>query len=585
MKERNIPAIAEEFKREAVVPFWMWNDKLEREKLSEQLLEIKERGMNQVIIHPRFGLETPYLSNGWFEMVGFVIDEAEKNDMKLWVYDELNWPSGYAGGEVLKQNPGLRAKHLVKTDDGYATRDTSWKPAYSDDHYIDVLNPEATDVFIEHVYEEYWKRFGKHFGTTILGFFTDEPGMYNNFAGSDPNSIPWTEGLPEFFKEKNGYGIEQTINLIFETKGQESIQARVDYWRTISILYQESYFKRLQEWCHKRDILFIGHVLVEESMVDTAKTQGNFFTTMEHLDFAGYDLLGRLEPKALIAAKLASSAAKASNLYGVTAETFGIFGWDLTEEEMKRVVQWQAEQGLDVLIPHAFYYSLRGDRHNDCPPSFMSDKFWPTFDEFVKFSRDELIDKREDQANAAIYYPIETVWGYLSPSDSMEAASVDHAFQTSSYACYNIGAKFDYIPAQFVFDSKLSDYKFLILPKTEVLSLEVLKKFANFVKKGGKIVCVGGVPRYATEVPQQQDFVRLWEEISPSVVSIDIPALNSSEISLKWTKTNIKNLLQQKVPPIWLARGVRVAKMFGYKRPVRVNQITGIEQQLKSILD
>lgn len=113
---------------------------------------------------------------------------------------------------------------------------------------------------------------------------------------------------------------------------------------------------------------FVGHVLVEEDMVNTSKTQGNFFTTTEYLDFAGYDLLGRLEPKALIAAKLASSARKVFDLYGVMAETFGIFGWDLTRKEIERVVKWQVEQGLDVLIPHALYYSLRGERHSDCPP-------------------------------------------------------------------------------------------------------------------------------------------------------------------------------------------------------------------------
>lgn len=179
----------------------MWNDKLEKVKLSQQLQEIRERGMNQVIIHPRFGLETPYLTDEWFETVGFVVNEAEKSGMKLWIYDELNWPSEYTGGGVLRSNPELCAKHLVQLAGSYEVRDTSWKPAYSDDKYIDVLNPDATDSFIEVVYEEYWKRFKEHFGTTIVGFFTDEPGMYNNFADSDLGSIPWTDKLPAFFQK------------------------------------------------------------------------------------------------------------------------------------------------------------------------------------------------------------------------------------------------------------------------------------------------------------------------------------------------------------------------------------------------
>lgn len=586
MKERNIHAIAEEFKKEAVVPFWMWNDKLEKEKLSQQLQEIKERGMNQVIIHPRFGLETPYLSEEWFEMVDFVVNEAQKSGMKLWIYDELNWPSGYAGGEVLGNNPELCAKHLVKSAGSYEVRETSWKPAYSDDRYIDVLNPEATDSFIELVYEEYWRRFEKHFGSTILGFFTDEPGMYNNFADSDPGSIPWTDELPAYFERMNGYPLEQVVDFIFETQGQKSIEARVDYWNTISILYQESYFKRLQEWCHKKGVAFIGHVLVEEDMVNTAKTQGDFFTTMEYLDFAGYDLLGRLEPKALIAAKLASSASKVHNLHGVTAETFGIFGWDLTEDEMKRVVKWQAEQGLDVLIPHALYYSLRGDRYSDCPPSLMAEKYWSWFGEFVKEAREKLINKEKESeaTEVVIYYPIETVWGYLSPDDPTEAEKVNQVFQTASYACYNIGTNFDYLPSSKLGGDRLNNSRVLILPKTEVMSLDVVREIVKFTKHGGKIVCIGGTPKHACRISEQDSFAKLWNELSPSVVYIDLQTQSPTRYSLDSAKANVKNLLQQNVPPIWLARGVRVAKMFGYKKPISVNQITGIEDQLERII-
>lgn len=584
MKEREISAIAEEFRNEAVVPFWMWNDKLEKEELSQQLQEIKERGMNQVIIHPRFGLETPYLTDEWFEMVGFVINEAEKTGMKLWIYDELNWPSGYAGGAVLERNPKFCAKHMIRPSDGYDIRDTSWCPAYSNDKYIDVLNPDVTDAFIDLVYEEYWRRFSKHFGSTIVGFFTDEPGMYNNFADSDPGSIPWTEKLPAFFKRMNDYSLEQAADLIFETQGHRSIETRIDYWRTISLLYQESYFKRLQEWCHKKGVVFIGHVLVEEDMVNTVKTQGSFFTAMEYLDFAGYDLLSRLEPKALIAAKLASSASKVFDLYGVTAETFGIFGWDLTREEMERVVKWQAEQGLDVLIPHAFYYSLRGERYSDCPPSLMAEKYWVWFNKFVKEARKKLISKKRETTEIAIYYPIETVWGYLSPDDTTEAEKVNHAFQTASFACYNIGVEFDYVPANSLTHDKMVNYKVLILPKTEVLPLGVMRKIVKFAKNGGEVVCVDGAPKYASKESEQESLEKLWSKIGQSVNYIDLQAQNEGQQSLDKTKISVKNMLQQRVPPIWLARGIRIAKMLGYKSPVKVNQITGIEDQLERVI-
>ena len=47
MREREINSIAVQFKKEAVVPFWMWNDELEKNELLRQLQEIKKKSINQ----------------------------------------------------------------------------------------------------------------------------------------------------------------------------------------------------------------------------------------------------------------------------------------------------------------------------------------------------------------------------------------------------------------------------------------------------------------------------------------------------------------------------------------------------------
>ena len=79
--------------------------------------------------------------------------------MGIWIYDELNWPSGYAGGKVIKKNPEFQAMNLVMNNGSFEKRKSNWKPAYFDGYYIDVLNPKAVRAFIEEVYEQYWQRF------------------------------------------------------------------------------------------------------------------------------------------------------------------------------------------------------------------------------------------------------------------------------------------------------------------------------------------------------------------------------------------------------------------------------------------
>lgn len=587
MKEKeSLNDIAFKFKKESVVPFWMWNDRLEKKEIIKQLGEIQDKGMNQVIIHPRHGLETPYLSEEWFVAFSWFLDEAKRRNMGVWIYDELNWPSGYAGGKVLASNPEFQAKHIVKTERGFDVKKTIWHPAYSQDYYIDVLNPKAVDTFIETTYNQYWKRFKDSFGSTILGFFTDEPGLYNNFAGFDTNSLPWSDALATFFHQRYGYELESVLENIWGEKGAQTIEARVHFWETISLLYQKSFFQKIQCWCHERGVAFIGHVLAEESLVDTVKTQGNFFTTMEFLDFAGYDLLNRLGPETVIAAKLANSASKLFNLYGVNAETFGMFGYELTEEEMRRVADWQIKMGLDVLIPHAMYYSLREDRYNDCPPSLFEDKYWKGFKEFVNFVRDKMKEKNDSQPNLAIYYPIETVWGYLSPTNCSEAEIINQTFKIISLACYNLEVDFDYLTSEAILKDAISKYSYLILPSAEVLPMEVMKKIKSFVQENGKIIVIGELPKFATNIRDQKAFDEALIWSSGEFQRIILPKKSKIFKTRSLTK-RFQRVLRQRIPPSLQAKARRLAKFLGGLQEGKVpdlQQPTGIEKELSAII-
>ncbi len=584
MRKNSINKIAKRLKDETVVPFWMWNDRLITSKLIEQLQNIKSKGINQVVIHPRVGLETPYLSDEWFAAFGAVLEEAKKQKMGIWIYDELNWPSGYAGGKILAQYPNLQAQHLVKTEQGFKVRKTSWKTAYSKLPYVDILNSKTGEVFINNVHHQYWLRFKRDFGETILGFFTDEPGLYNNFSGSDPKSLPWSENLPTFFKKEFGYDLEDALPLIWEGKNQKSIQARIDFWDAISRLYQQNYFKKINDWCHRHNVALIGHILAEESMVDTAKTQGNFFSAMKYLDFAGYDLLDRLTIKTIIPASLAKSASKLHGLRGVVAETFGIFGWDLTLKEMQRVASWQIKMGLDVLIPHALYYSVKGKRYNDCPPSLFAEKYWDTFDNFVEYVRNLKRGYERERTQVAIYYPIETVWGKLLPEDSSEAEQVDKIFRAVSFACYNNQINFDYINSEYILKKDLNEYKYLILPQTEILPLEVIKKIFLFTKKGGVVITVGNFPTTATKLKDQNSFLPLSKEANDLFYNFTLPADFWNQKKDTKIKMFIKNALLKRLSLVWIVRIKHMARLVGSESKIDLKQQTGLENQLKQLI-
>ena len=225
-------------------PLWVWNDLMSEEQIAFQLKEMKEHGFGGAFVHPRPGLITEYLSDEWFERWGYALRTAKELGLKLYIYDEDSYPSGFAGGAVsaqlpdclvcgmnytvidLKVNKQERHIHdMLPPDDPLAVftcretengieiledisvypknrwaefgdmvfvcnlvkpGTTGWLAGFS---FVDLLRPEVTKAFIESTHEKYFERFGKDFGDAIPALFTDEPALYGgNLYGGDGTS-------------------------------------------------------------------------------------------------------------------------------------------------------------------------------------------------------------------------------------------------------------------------------------------------------------------------------------------------------------------------------------------------------------
>ena len=70
------------------------------EKIHSYLKDLKENGIDEFLLYPRSGCEIEYLSNEWFDTVEKFVNSALILNMKMWLYDDFNWPSGDAGGKV-----------------------------------------------------------------------------------------------------------------------------------------------------------------------------------------------------------------------------------------------------------------------------------------------------------------------------------------------------------------------------------------------------------------------------------------------------------------------------------------------------
>ncbi|MBM4050621.1 MAG: hypothetical protein FJ279_36455, partial [Planctomycetes bacterium] len=90
------------------VPWWTWAGDMNEQEMDRQLKEMKQKGINEFFIFPIYGLETPYLSEAWWRAVEFTLRRCERLGMKVWIYDDYNWPSGVCGGYLLRDMPWVR---------------------------------------------------------------------------------------------------------------------------------------------------------------------------------------------------------------------------------------------------------------------------------------------------------------------------------------------------------------------------------------------------------------------------------------------------------------------------------------------
>ena len=297
-------------------PFWAWNGKLEEDELRRQIRIFKQMGMGGFFMHSRTGLETEYLSEKWFKLVDACCDEAQKQGLQAWLYDEDRWPSGAAGGIVTK-NKNFRQKFLqldtidaaefawsdkvlcafVARIDGCNAYDirrlNAGELPTSQDHdlkvlifqcvtarksknfngqtYLDTLSYEAVEAFIKSTHKLYQQKFGDLFGTIIPGIFSDEPNHGSSLGkqlSTDSDApfqqsyqLPWTDLFLQTFDERYGYDLLDYLPAVFfDVDGDRIQKARHDYHDCKTFLFCDAFARQIGEWCKEHGLIFTGHV-------------------------------------------------------------------------------------------------------------------------------------------------------------------------------------------------------------------------------------------------------------------------------------------------------------------------------------
>lgn len=82
-------------------PFWFLNDVVDGDIYADQVTEMAEKGVLQVMPHPRYGMDRrEYLTPHYMDAFQRMVERANELGMIVNLYDDFNWSSGQCGGRL-----------------------------------------------------------------------------------------------------------------------------------------------------------------------------------------------------------------------------------------------------------------------------------------------------------------------------------------------------------------------------------------------------------------------------------------------------------------------------------------------------
>ena len=528
-------------------PLWDWNDKITEEGIDFHMKKFKEGGLGGVFIHPRPGLITEYISEDWHHLFDYTVQKGKELGMKVWIYDENSYPSGFAGGHVQAEMPdsyshgtglGWLVQDTLKTDTikyevvlkkeneqfrditdnlkaeqghigkYYLFTKTYGKKGYwmGNFPYVDLLYKGVTQKFLEITMKGYEKYNKSDFGKTLPGIFTDEPNL-EAALGSRAN-LRWTPDLFDEFRKRWGYDLRINLpSLVDETGNWKRV--RHDYYTVLLEMFIDRWAKPYSKYCADNHLAWTGHYWEHGWPKPTDGMDESAFYIYHQQP--AVDMLGNTYTPGGLGGQFGNTRAirelhSAANQGGhnrTLSETYGGAGWEISFANLKRLVDWEVVLGVNFVNQHLSYFTIKGVRKFDYPPSFSyHEPWWENYKQMGDYiGRISMAMSSGDQINrTVVLQPNTTAWSYFSrkvPNATIDTIQVDfkrfiYQLERAHYE-YDLGSELVLRTIGSVDKGNLvigkRSYSLVVIPSTmENIEQGTYKLLKDYLLQGGRIL-------------------------------------------------------------------------------------------------
>lgn len=529
-------------------PFWFWNSDFSEENIRMQIQDFYKKGVNGFVLHPRIGIpqNIKYLGDEFFHYVEFAVKTAKEFGMRVILYDEGMYPSGSANGRVVRDYPEYASKGIyvvekskfVKRSDRFQEvilsfdwditnktiiRGNEYYLVHEDSmgtirgiHFgeddgernaprsTDLLNTKAIKYFISLTHDRYYQKLKKYFGNTILGFFTDEPAI----LGRNPQKemLPYNYELQNLLN-KRGITINKLPMLFILSHASEEGQStetynklRSEYNSCVIEQLGKSYYYPISTWCKEKNIFLTGHPhdahdigLLKYFQVPGQDVVWRWIAPENNLGIKGYES---------VTAKCSADAARHAMRKRNLNECFGCCGansqqWSFTADEMKWYLDWLFIRGVNMIVPHAFFYSIDGKRMEDRPPDVGRHNLW--WNHFKYFSNyikrmSFMMSDQVNQTNIAV----------LCEKDFLPYKKIEHLYENQ--------IEFNYLEDTYLYEKIFSirngglqianqNYTVIIVDTAYSRKKELEEVLLEFIDAGGSLIFLQENKRFDYIIP------------------------------------------------------------------------------------
>jgi hypothetical protein len=510
-----------------------------------------------------------YLSEEYFRLYRLAIEEGLRNHLPLRVlYDELQYPSGMAGGLLYTKYPESAAKSLEMVEKNVTgpapvtleipisngtyvgavlmNRDTlervdvsaarpnfkatkgEWKlmvfyldptfrPASTKGGFVDYLDAGAVDRYIQINFEPYYAHLKEFFGDPIQMTFYDEPCMHMS------NGRMWTPGFNEAFQKKYGRSPMKDYPALWYDIGPETAAARNALFGFRAALYAENYIGRVADWCAKHGVDMSGHQDQEE-VRNPAGIHGDLMKVFSRQQIPGVDDIYNTG-RSNVGYKVVTSSAFNWDKPLVMAETYAAYR-QMTPKTAYKTAMDQYAMGVNLQI---------GNRPAEVGPAL--DRFVGRMSYLLRHGR--------HVADLAVLYPIaplQSAFYFATPPSSNRPGS-----GTTFYWALEGGVvppELDYMDlgetlfrglrvdytylhpevlaartvvanGRLTLDNKENreEFRTLILPGGEVISADAAKRIVEFYRAGGNVIALHNLPSRAAEAGRDREVRAMTAEV------------------------------------------------------------------------